>query len=109
MSHAPITIPELFIQTVNKLYGAKAELWLNNLPKTIVQYAQKQNVTLGTPLSFESIHLILNVQNSQGHDLLLKIGYPQDAELQREARALKIYNGEGAVRLLYANCMRGWA
>lgn len=89
-----------FISTVTSALGEAGIRWLEALPTIAARCAdnwQLTNLKLHDNLSFNCIFFANRVQD--GSLVVLKIT-PPHSDFIREIQALKIYNGEGAVKLL---------
>jgi streptomycin 6-kinase len=68
--------------------------WLERLPSLIDECAERWNLELGSPMLGGYCSFV-----APAGDSVLKIGFP-DEESEHEALALRIWDGDGAVRLL---------
>lgn len=67
--------------------------WLDRLPQLAVECAEQWGLELGPPFADSNASLVLPAS-----DAVLKINFP-DAESEHEPEALRLWDGEGAVRL----------
>lgn len=89
---------DIFINNIINIYGEKGKIWLNELPRYIQQFEDLWNLNQLKPLSKLSYNYILSgVQNEI--PIILKLS-PSQEELNREAQALSIFNGYGAISVL---------
>lgn len=72
--------------------------WLRTLPATVDALGARWGLRLGKPFAGSYVSLVLPAVESSGRPAVLKIQYP-DRESAYEADALRIWGGEGAVRL----------
>jgi streptomycin 6-kinase len=88
------------------MYGAAAEVWLRDLPELRDKLHQRWSLIEVEQLSELSFNYLEFVKTSVGQDAVLKIGFP-NPELTTEIRALEIYNGLGAVKIIDADHQMG--
>lgn len=90
-----------FINSTLSLRGkAKGRKWLDNIPALIKTYETKWGLkSMGTfpELTFNYVE---KVKTKNGEYLVLKIGFPEDVDFLRQAKTLKLYSGNGAVKVL---------
>jgi streptomycin 6-kinase len=92
---------EQFIQ--NALHRSKeGVLWLESIPDLISEFERKWNIRIGAPFAL-SYNYVAPARLHDGSPAVLKIGFPTDKEFQTEIDALRIYDGEGIVKLLNAD------
>jgi len=97
-----IFIPEDFARAVAELHGAEGERWLRRLPATVAECAARWSLKVGPPLTTLYQNYIAHATRADGARVILKIG-PPVRELLTEIEALRIFDGEGVVRLLEAD------
>jgi streptomycin 6-kinase len=73
-------------------------LWLANLPSVVAGLALEWNLELGAAFEGSNVSYVAPAMRGSEH-VVLKVQWPDD-ESAHEADALKIWNGDGAVRLL---------
>jgi streptomycin 6-kinase len=100
-----ITIPPVLARNVAETWAEPGLRWLGGLPALLDQVATDWGLTLGTPYQL-SFHWVAPVTRADGSAAVLKVGFP-DGHLAHEARALEIFDGHGAVRLLAHDPDRG--
>jgi streptomycin 6-kinase len=96
-----MNIPPQFIHNINIAFGEAGKQWLVDLPSLLDEAAEKWNLTLGEPLLL-SYNYVTAAKFSDGMDVVLKLGVP-NRELKSELSALRLFNGDGACRLLAAD------
>jgi len=74
----------------------EGRVWLEALPATVRETAQRWNLELGQPFADCYVSLVLPAQD---RDLVVKIQFP-DRESRHEAAALSLWAGNGAVLLV---------
>lgn len=79
--------------------------WIENLPRLIDELAGRWRLDIGDtyPMSW---HWVARVTTADGVPGVLKLGLP-DGHLDAEVEALRIFDGDGAVRLLAEDVGRG--
>lgn len=100
-----ISIPSGLARNVVENWGAEGRRWLTGLPARLAEMARDWDLTLGRPYDL-SFHWVTPVTRADGSAAVLKLGVP-GAHLAQQAEALRIYAGDGAVRLLAADEARG--
>jgi streptomycin 6-kinase len=75
------------------------EQWLARVPATIRTCVEAWELELGSPMTGGSTALVVEARRADGTAAVLKIQYV-DRECEYEAEALRIWNGNGAARLL---------
>ncbi len=79
-------------------YAGGAE-WLDALPHTVRECAERWALTLGEPFGDGNVSLTVPVTRADGTDAVLKVQFP-GRESEHEADALALWDGDGAIRLL---------
>lgn len=80
-------------------YGLKGEHWLKRIPDTIEKYEKKWHFSTNPPFDL-SYNYVAPADRADGTKVVLKIGFPNDPEVQKEIDALTVFNGEGSIRLI---------
>lgn len=73
--------------------------WLASLPSIVDSCAERWSLRVDEPLEGGNVSHVLAVELPDGTPAVLKISFP-DAESEHEPDALRLWNGQGAVRLL---------
>lgn len=90
-----------FIKSILSLRGkVKGKKWLDNIPNLVKTYETKWGLKSKGTFPGLSINFVERVQTKNGEDLVLKIGFLGDEEFLREVKALRIYGGNGAIKIL---------
>ena len=86
------------VRNVREGWGERGSRWLVELPDLIDALAERWQLDVGAtyPMTF---HWVARVTRADGTPGVLKLGEP-DGHLDAEAEALRIFDGDGAVRLL---------
>lgn len=96
-------IPDEFAATILRLRGPDTRYWLDRLPATLADYAQRWSLTLGEPYVALTFNYVTRATSADGTPVVLKIGFSDDKEFSTEADALAAYGGQGMVALLDAD------
>ncbi len=98
-----LNMDEQFRKRTLALRGNEAgEKWLSEIPNLIKEFEEKWSIKIGKPFGL-FINYVAPAMKTDGSDVVIKIGFPEDEEFITEVNALKIFNGEGIVRLLDAD------
>lgn len=93
-------------ETLLRVYGKKAQTWLESLPDLLAQLAREWQFTIESEFPNLSYNYALKVCLENGERAVLKCGVP-NRELTTEIAALKHLNGKAAIRLLKADAELG--
>ena len=91
-------LPRHFVQATLDLHGERGSRWLEDLAITVTECERRFHVRATRVASDLSYGLVLWVDGADG-PAVLKLAVP-DKDLIAEARALTLYGGRAAVRLL---------
>jgi streptomycin 6-kinase len=101
MTDGPLLIPPRFAQKMLDVYGSAGEVWVRDLPVLVADLARCWNVVVGAPFGL-SYNYVAAARRSDGTEAVLKVGFPCH-ELEREIRAVRLYDGDGMCELLEAD------
>lgn len=96
-------IDRLFAQRAIAMRGEAGRVWIEALPATIIEVANRWSLMVHSPFANLSFNYVLPVTRADGRPAILKLGYPADREFQTELAALDAFAGRGMVRLLAAD------
>ncbi|MEJ5226253.1 MAG: aminoglycoside phosphotransferase family protein, partial [Anaerolineales bacterium] len=96
-----LPLPESFIQTIINTYP-NGRAWLAELPARIEHAARRWGLSDIQPVSNLSYNFVAFARAAGGREVVLKIG-PPNRELLSELTALRLFDGNGAARLLDAD------
>ena len=99
-------LPERFKQTVSTTWGEPGALWLRGLPGLLEDCARRWSLTLAPPFPNLTFHYVAPAMRADGTEAVLKVGVP-GPDLRREAAALRVFDGQGSVRLLESDTEAG--
>jgi streptomycin 6-kinase len=86
-------------RTVVKWFGEEGRRWCDALPGAVARLTALWQLSPGKPLAGATHALVLDCLRSDGSPAVLKLPFVDD-ENRAEADALRLYDGDGAVRLL---------
>lgn len=90
-----------FINSTLSLRGkSKGQKWLDDIPTLIKTYEAKWGLKSNGTFPELTFNYVEKVKTKNGEYLVLKIGFPQDLDFARQAKTLKLYSGNGAVKVL---------
>ena len=101
-----INLEERFVRTIRELNGEAGIQWLNSLEELIAEFEQRWSLKILPPFEPLSYNYVAPAIQADGSEAVLKIGYP-NPELTTEIEALKLFSGQGTVRLLAVDEARG--
>jgi streptomycin 6-kinase len=99
-----LDLSSIFIKNITTSFPSGA-IWLDQLPGLLDQAAQRWGLTLGDPFLL-SYNYVCAAERNDGSPAVLKVGVP-NKELTSEINTLRVYNGQGACRLLEADAEKG--
>jgi streptomycin 6-kinase len=87
--------------------GLTHDVWLERVPDLVTECVEQWGLRLGEPYEAGAAGYTIRADLADGTPVVLKLIYPH-READREAEALKVWNGDGAIRLL-AHDEKRWA
>ena len=112
-----MNLPSEFISTITNTFGEDGETLIANLPALIEEASSRWGLTNVQPVDNLSYNFVAFVtrtsttppanDGSAQREVVLKIGVPRD-ELTSEIAALRLFNGEGACRLIDSDEEKGF-
>jgi len=84
------------------IHGDVGREWLERLPATISQCAERWSLDILPPFEGLSYSYVAPATTADGMQVVVKAGVPGE-ELTREIAALRVFDGDGTVRLLDAD------
>jgi streptomycin 6-kinase len=100
-----LDLPIDFVRNIRNSFGADGEQFLTDLPDLLDEAARRWELTIGGPFLL-SYNYVTAAKRADGTDVVVKIGVP-NRELTSEIEALRLYDGQGAVRLIDSDAERG--
>jgi streptomycin 6-kinase len=98
-------LPDSFISTIKNVFQKDGENFLAALPFLLDEVCQRWGLSDVHAVPNLSFHFVAFAKRD-GQDVILKMGIP-NPELTSEMTALKLFNGDGACRLLESDEERG--
>lgn len=95
-----VEIPGDLARHAVEVFGAAGEQWIHELPTVVADLARKWEVAVGAPFEL-SYSYVARALRADGTEVVLKVAVP-DSESRLQIEALRLYEGEGACRLLAA-------
>jgi streptomycin 6-kinase len=91
-----------FLQRAIDTRGEEGKEWIKKIPKIIDEYQIKWNITVDSPFIL-SYNYATPAHRADGTQAVLKIGFAGDEGFTAEIKALRVFNGDGIVKLLEAD------
>ena len=101
-----MNLPSEFISIITNTFGEDGEALIANLPALIEEASARWGLTDVKPVADLSYNFVA-FANRDSEKVALKIGVPCD-ELTSQIAALRLFNGEGACRLIDADEDKGF-
>ncbi len=92
-------LPDEVQRTVTRWFGERGRAWCDALPELLARLVERWQLTVGPVLPGATHALVLDCRRADGTPVVLKLPFLDD-ENRAEADALRLYDGNGAVRLL---------
>jgi streptomycin 6-kinase len=87
-----------FVNNVVSMLGDEGRKWLDEIPSIIAQYEEQWELKVLPPYKL-TYNYVAPAERADGSNAVLKIGIPGDEGVLTEMRALRFFNGDGAVKL----------
>jgi len=101
-----INLPPEFISTITNTFGEDGENLISNLPSLIEEASVRWQLTDVQPVPMLSYNFVA-FANRRGAPVVLKMSVP-NREAKSEMAALRLFNGNGACRLVEADKEKCW-
>ena len=95
-------VPTSFARTIVEMYGTAGAEWLRHLPSLIADCAGRWSLSVKPPFEPLSYNYVAPAIQADGRHVVLKLGVPNPV-LLTEIEALRLFDGQGIVRLLDAD------
>ena len=99
-------LPDSFIRTIRTAFEKDGETFLAALPSLIEETSQRWGLSAVQAVPNLSYNFVAFAKQGK-HEVILKLGVPND-EIVSEMNTLKLFNGEGACRLLDCDEAKGF-
>jgi streptomycin 6-kinase len=83
--------------------GEAGREWRRTLPASVADLVERWSLRIEGPFPNLSYNYVAPVLRADGTAAVLKVWFPFDREFRAEAEALRLFDGNGAVRLLEAD------
>jgi streptomycin 6-kinase len=100
-----LNLPPDFANNIRQSFPPDGERWLADLPNLLADAARRWDLALGEPFLL-SYNYVCTATRKDGTEAVFKIGVP-NRELTSEINTLRVYDGQGACRLLEADAEEG--
>lgn len=101
-----MNLPSEFVANIEGVFGKAGKRFLANLPALIEEASQKWSLTDVRPSPELSYNFVAFAKRGE-EQVVLKMGVP-NRELKSEMATLRLFNGEGACRLIDHNLRKYW-
>ena len=101
-----MNLPPEFISTIQNTYGTEGYAFLDDLPRSIQEASAQWKLTDVHPVPTLSYNFVAFARRGQ-EPVVLKMGVP-GGEMESEIAALRLFNGEGACKLIEYNEEKYW-
>ena len=101
-----MNLPVEFVRTVENTFGEEGKQFIVNLPVLIKQVSARWGLTNIEPVENLSYNFVAFARRGK-EEVVLKMGVSRD-DLTSEIAALRLFNGEGACRLIDADEEKGF-
>lgn len=102
----PEDLPEAFLRNLTSTFGECGVQFLQRLPDLLESTARRWSLTLLPPFRNLTFNYVAPVVRADGSGAVLKAGVPRN-DCATEINALRLYDGQGSVRLLEADPEQG--
>jgi streptomycin 6-kinase len=109
-----MNLPHEFIQTIENVFEEDGKRFIQSLPSLIKNASTRWQLSAVQPVSNLSFNFVAYATSpltpllkGEGNNVILKIGIPRD-ELTSEIATLKLFNGNGACRLIASDEEKGF-
>lgn len=99
-------IPRHLVRTAIDVHGEAGRAWADGLPALLAECRERWSLVIDPPFPNLSYNYAAPASRADGSAVVLKLCFP-DRAFVREAEALRLFDGRGAVRLLEADAARG--
>ena len=93
-----MNLPAEFVSNIRNVFKERGDAFLTSLPESVEEASTKWGLTNVQPVSTLSYNFVAFAERGD-EKVVLKMGVPND-EMLSEMEALRLFNGEGACKLL---------
>jgi streptomycin 6-kinase len=101
-----LEIPDEVVRMNLSANGAAGRAWLGSLPCLVDELTDRWSLTIGPAFTGGAVGFVAPAERHGGERLVLKVSFV-DEETRHEPDALRLWDGDGAVRLVDADPARG--
>lgn len=95
-----------FVKKIITLRANLGKKWLRDIPEIVKQYEYQWKLRCFSPFPLSYNYVVPAKRNSK-EDVVLKISFPQNHEFELEVKALKFFDGIGAIKVLQEDMKKG--
>ena len=95
-------LPDSLTQRITAVHGKTGAEWLDGLPDIIRACKDRWSLRLTEAFPDLTYHFVTRALQAEGTEVVLKLGFP-DREFRIQVEALRVYDGDGCVKLLDAD------
>ncbi|WP_299086818.1 aminoglycoside phosphotransferase family protein [uncultured Metabacillus sp.] len=99
-------LPDEFVKTIKSVHKENGQTWLNHFEQLIKHCEEKWELKIQPPYEL-SYNFVAPAVRVDGSKVVVKLVVPGDEGFQNEVEALKHFNGQGIIRLLYEEAEKG--
>ncbi|KQX64900.1 MULTISPECIES: aminoglycoside phosphotransferase family protein [unclassified Paenibacillus] len=99
------SLPKQFVQTIRDVHKDKADEWLRNFDKLICDCEKRWQIKMMSPFDL-SFNFVAPAIREDGTEVVIKLVVPGD-EFVSEVETLKLYNGNGIVKIIDVDIAKG--
>ncbi len=101
-----LVIPDAITRSAVAIHGVSGRAWLRRLPSIVAECADHWSLKLAPVFPNPTINYVAPATRDDGSPVVLKVCFP-DEEFYAELDALKLFDGQGAARVLEADSRLG--
>ncbi|WP_261305617.1 aminoglycoside phosphotransferase family protein [Paenibacillus andongensis] len=99
------SLPKQFIQTLRDVHKGKADGWLRDFDRLIYDCEERWQMKMMSPFDL-SFNYVAAAKRKDGTEVVVKLVIPGD-EFVSEVDALKLFNGNGIVKIIDVDIAKG--
>ena len=88
-----------FINLQINLHGQEGLHWIDKLPEIVTDLKNKWDLKIGEEFEL-SYNYVVSATRKARENAVLKIYFPEDPEYENQLNCLKVFNGDGAIKVL---------
>lgn len=99
------SLPKQFVQTIREVHKGKAEVWLSDFESLVNDCEKRWQMKIMPPFDL-SFNFVAPAIREDGTEVVIKLVVPGD-EFVSEVEALKLFNGNGIVKIIDVDIAKG--